>query len=128
MLRCRSIQRERFLSATSFQAVFSIPLVGPKPIQCRQQKGSEFATPRLEAFQELFRKQPSKELLRQILGIFRPVADTPEIAVNRIPIDLAQLGQRSVSPCRLLQTGAKNDAPMGSLKPAMRGNPLLNIR
>src|SRR5438874_12084090 len=101
MLGFRSIQRNRFLSPASFQPVCAVPFVGAKPIQRRQQKGAEFAPSGLDALQELFLNQASKELLRQILSIFRSVADTSQIAVNGIPVGLAQLRQRSVSPCSL---------------------------
>src|SRR5262245_47894802 len=81
--------------ASALQRVSAFYGVGLKVLERREQKRPKSALIRRHATQRVFFDKMNKECLREIRGILMVASAPSRKRIQRIPIRLAQLGQRN---------------------------------
>ena len=88
-----------------------------KVLECRQQEGTKASALPIRCRKQIGRQHVDEELLRQVLGVSLRCALPADVGVERIPIHLAQSGQRFLALWRCPMSRIEHRAPLGRVKP-----------
>ena len=93
-----------------------------KVLECRQQEGTKASPLPIRCREQIGRQHVHEELLRQILGVSLRCALPTDVGVERIPIHLAQSGQRLLALWRRSTSRIEDRAPLGRVKAGHGGH------
>jgi hypothetical protein len=93
-VRVLPVQREMFRAAPALLGLRAVPFVGEEVLQRGEQEGAELAAFGGEAFEVVLLQKAGEERLHEILRVLLRLPLPAHEGVERIPIRLAQLGQR----------------------------------
>ncbi len=100
------------LSAAAFLRAGFVPFVGEKMFQCGQQKRTEPSARFVGVGEIILFEQAREKFLREVLRVGRRMAQPPHISIKRMPISLAEPGQRVARPRGVVASGGDHHRPV----------------
>ena len=100
-----------FRAAAAFLGLRAVPFVGEEVLQRGEEEGAELAALGGEAFEVVLLQKAGEERLHEILRVLLRLPLPAHEGVERIPIRLAQLGQRPFGVRRRFAPGRQHHGP-----------------
>src|SRR5262245_8624463 len=110
-VRVLPVKGESDGAATAFLTVSTIPFVGEKVLQGREEKGAEPAFLAAELLKVVLFEKTGKEGLGEVLGIFLGRSLPADVHIQGIPIGAAELLQGDVGLGSSAATGGEHNGP-----------------
>ncbi len=88
------IERDRRLSAAALQSPGAVALVREEVADRRAKKGAKAPSCRIGVLEVVLLENAQEERLREVCAVFRTIPLPADECVHRVPVHLAQTGQR----------------------------------